>query len=287
MSDQGQIQTRVGLIRPSSLGTWVDCDRRFAARHLPELVAEAGYSLRRDLRQHVGGAVGTALHAAAAYTLEQRRATGELGAESEATDRAEAALVERLEGGTIWDEVTANLGTAKQQAARMARSYRKHIAPHVEPILIEQRMVADVGDGWHMSGQPDVLAGDPANLLRDEKSGTRRRNHAHQYGAYAILLGAHDLAPRRLLEDFVPRVRMSAEQPPPETHEVPLRYAVAEAWDAIDGIKQAVTEFQRRAADPSGRDPAGAFRANPSSALCGEKWCSAFGTDFCRITRRT
>ena len=284
MSDQ--VQTAVGLIRPSSLVGFSDCPRRFAARHLPDLVAEAGYDLRRGLLSHVGAAVGTAVHAAAAYTLEQRRDTGEMGSASEAEARAETALVERMAEGTMWDEVTPSLPTAKVQAAKMTRSYRRHIAPFVVPLLIEERLVADVGDGWQISGQPDVLAGDPNNVLRDEKSGTRRRNNSNQYGAYAILLAAHGLAPQRLLEDFIPRVRVSAEQPPPETHEIPLRHAVAEAWDTIDGVKGAVTEFQRRAADPSGRDPAGAFRANPSSSLCGEKWCPAYATSFCKITSR-
>lgn len=284
MSDQ--IQTGVGLLRPSSLPTWPDCQRRFAARHLADLVAGAGYSLRRDMRSHIGAAVGTALHAAAAYTLEQKRDTGELGSGTEAENRGEAALLERLAEGAMWDETTPSLATAKTQAARMSRSYRRHIAPFVVPILVEQRLVADVGDGWQLSGQADVLAGDPRELLRDTKSGVKRRNNSHQYGAYSIVLSAHDLAPRRIVEDYVPRVRLSLDQPPPETHEVPLVAAVEEAWSTIDDIKSAVTEFDLRAADPSGREPAGAFRANPASSLCGEKWCPAFNSEFCRITKR-
>ena len=280
-----QVQTAVGLLRPSSLVGFGDCPRRFAARHLSELVTETGYDLRRGLPTHIGAAVGTAVHAAAAYTLEQRRDTGDMGSASEAEARAEAALVERTEQGAMWDEVTPSISTAKVQAAKMARSYRRHIAPHVVPVLIEERLVADVGDGWQLSGQADLLAGDPDRDLHDLKTG-RLRNNSVQYGAYGIVLTAHGLVPQRLLEDFIPRVRVSAEQPPPETHEIPLRYAVAEAWDVIDAAKAAVAEFQRRAADPSGRDPAGAFRANPTSSLCGEKWCPAFGTDFCRITRR-
>ena len=284
MSDQ--VQTGVGLLRPSSLTGWPDCGRRFAARHLQDLVLSAGYDLRRDIRPHVGAAVGSAVHAAAAYTLEQKREHGDLGSATEAENRAEAALLERTADGTMWDEVTPSISTAKVQAARMARSYRRHIAPHVVPLLIEERLVADVGDGWQLSGQADLLAGDPDRELRDLKSG-RKRNNAVQYGGYGIVLSAHGLGPREIYEDFIPRVRTSVDQPPPETEVIPLRHAVAEAWDTIDAIKAAVSEFERRAADPSGRDPAGAFRANPSSSLCGEKWCPAHGTSFCRITRRS
>lgn len=284
MSDQ--IATGVGLIRPSSLVTEQDCSRRFAARHLSDLVASAGYRLRRDMRTHVGAAVGTALHAAAAYTLEQKRDTGDLGSGTEAENRGEAALLERLADGAMWDETTPSVATAKAQVARMGKSYRRHIAPFVVPQFIEERLVADVGDGWQLSGQADLLAGDPDRELRDVKSGVRRRNNSVQYGSYAIVLTAHGIAPNRILEDFIPRVRLSAEQPPPESEPIPLWPAVAEAWNTIDGIKAAVIEFERRAADPSGREPAGAFRANPASSLCGEKWCPAHGTEFCRITKR-
>jgi hypothetical protein len=279
------VQAGVGLLRPSSLTAWSDCGRRFAARHLADLVGSHGYQLRQAMPRHIGAAIGTAVHAAASYTLEHKREHGDLGSGTEAENRAEAALVEGLEHGAMWDETTPSIGTAKTQAARMARSYRRHLAPHIAPLMVETRLVADVGDGWHLSGQADALAGDP-NMLRDLKTGTRRRNNAVQYGGYGIVLAAHSIDLRHMVEDYLPRVRLSAEQPSPETHPIPLRAAVAEAWDTIDAIKGAVVQFQQRADDPSGRDPAGAFRANPASSLCGEKWCPAFGTDFCRITQR-
>lgn len=284
MSDQ--LQTGVGLLRPSSLVGFGDCPRRFAARSLRPMVEEAGYILRTGLPTHIGAAVGSAVHAGAAYTLEEKRDTGDLGGAAEAENRAEATLVERLAEGAMWDETTPSLATAKTQAARMVRSYRRHLAPHVTPLLIEERLVANVGDGWELSGQADLLAGDPDRDLRDLKTG-KKRNNQIQYGAYGIVLQAHGLAPNRIIEDFIARVRVSAEQPPPESEQIPLRPAVAEAWDVIDSIKHAVTEFQARAADPSGREPAGAFRANPSSSLCGEKWCPAYGTSFCKITSRS
>jgi hypothetical protein len=45
--------------------------------------------------------VGSAVHAGASYTLEEKRDTGHLGGAAEAENRAEAMLVERLaEGAT-------------------------------------------------------------------------------------------------------------------------------------------------------------------------------------------
>jgi hypothetical protein len=285
MSDQ--IQTGVGLLRPSSLQTFAGCQRRWAATQIPALVTEMGYDLRKSLPRHIGAAVGTGVHAGVAYTLEQKRENGDLGGAAEAENRAEAALVDGLQEGAIWDEATPSLPIAKTQAQRMVRSYRRHLAPIVAPLLVEQRLVADIGDGWHLSGQADTLAAGAGNTVRDLKTSAREvGNHALQLGAYGVIFQAHGLDVHGALVDHLPRVRLSAEQPPPTTHEIPLRHAVAEAWDTMDAIRGAVSEFQRRAADPSGRDPAGAFRANPSSSLCGEKWCPAFATSFCKITKR-
>lgn len=281
-----QVQTGVGLIRPSSLSTLPDCGRRFAARHLRDLVATAGYRLRAGMPRHIGAAVGTAVHAGVAYTLETKRATGELGNATEAEQRTEAALVSDLAEGAMWDDTTPGINIAKLQAARMTRSYRRHLAPHVTPLMVEARLVADVGDGWHVSGQADTMAGDPENGLRDLKTGTRQRQHSVQYGAYGIILAAHGYPLRSITEDYLARVRRDAEQPAPLSIQVPLQPAIAEAWDTIDAIKLASAEFERRLADPGGRDPAGAFRANPMSSLCGARWCPAFATDFCRLTQK-
>lgn len=281
-----QLQPAVGLLRPSSLQTFAGCQRRWAATQIPELVQEFGYTLRKSLPRHVGAAIGTGVHAAVAYTMEQKRDAGDLGAATEAENRAEAALVEGVQEGAVWDDATPSLGTAKAQTSRMVRSYRRHLAPTVSPLLIEERLVADIGGGWQMSGQPDALAAHPENYVRDIKTSRVAGNHALQVGAYAILLQAHGFDLAGAIIDRIPRVRLSAEQPPPESEQIPLRPAVAEAWDTMDALRASVGEFQARAADPSGRDPAGAFRANPSSSLCGEKWCPAHGTSFCPITKR-
>ena len=281
-----QVQATVGLLRPSSLSSYAACPRRWAATQVPDLVKEYGYTLRSSLPRHVGAAIGTGVHAAVAYTMEQKRDTGDLGAATEAENRAEAALVEGLQEGAVWDDATPSIGTAKAQTARMVRSYRRHLAPNVSPLLIEERLVADVGGGWQISGQPDALSAYPENYVRDIKTNRVAANHALQLGAYAIILQAHGFDLAGAIIDRIPRVRLSAEQPPPESEQIPLRPAVAEAWDTLDALQRDVREFQARAADPSGREPAGAFRANPASSLCGEKWCPAHGTTFCPITKR-
>jgi hypothetical protein len=278
----GDVQTGRGLLRPSSLPTLPDCQRRFAARHLRDVIATAGYRLKPEGPRHVGGAVGTAVHAGVAVTLKAKRATGELGNETEAEDQAEAALVEGWSLGVHVDDTSPTLATAKIQTVRMLRSYRRHLAPVVEPVLVEERLVADVGDGWQISGQADTLTGNPDERLRDLKTGTRRRANQAQYGGYVLVHEAHGFRVPQLTEDFVARVRRDAEQPPPLSIEIDRRRALLAAWEIIGAVKASVAEFDRRAADPHGLEPAGAFLANPNSSLCGQRWCPAWGTDFCR-----
>lgn len=246
------------------------------------MVTAAGFQLAPPRPRHIGAAVGTAVHAGIAYTLQTKRTSGTLGNETEAENRAEMALIEQTQNGVTWDETSANIPIAKQQAARMVRTYRRHLAPTVTPLIVEERLVADVGDGWLVSGQADLLTGNPDEGLRDNKTGTVRRANGVQYGAYAIVFEAHGYRVPELHEDFIRRVSIKSEQPPPLTVEVDRGEAVRGAWNVISAIKRSASEFEARLADPHGDDPLGAFLPNPASSLCGERWCPAWGTKFCR-----
>lgn len=234
---------------------------------------------------HVGAAVGTGVHAGAEFTLASKRDTGELGNASEAEDRAVQGLRDRAAEGIDYDAVSGNLPTAQAQVARMTRAYRAHLAPIVDPALIEARFEADLGDGWVLSGQPDTMTGNPDNLLRDLKTGTQRRVNAVQYGAYAMLLRAAGHTPDGITEDFVRRARIKDEQPLPIVTSIDLALAAQDALDVIDAIRRSTQKFVDRITDPNGRHPPSAFLANPSSPLCAPRWCRAWGTAFCNAAK--
>jgi len=272
----------VRTIRPSSLTSASDCMRRWAAHHISDDLAAAGYSLNPRSSLHIGAAVGSGVHAGVSFTLETKRDTGEMGAESEAVDRAVAEFETRAaEEGLHFDEVTRSAGVAQQQIARMTRSYRKHVAPDVEPRLVETRLVVDIGQGWRLSGQGDVLAGDPTNDVRDVKTGARRRANGVQYGAYALIFQAHGFTATGIIEDFIPRVRIANEQPPPTSTQIAVSTALSEAVAAMTDIQRSVAAFEGLLKDGSAA-PETALRANPASALCSPQFCRAHGTRFCR-----
>jgi hypothetical protein len=270
------------FLRPSSLTSAMDCMRRFAAHHLTDELVAAGYDIQPRQSLHIGAAVGSGVHAGVSFTLETKRDTGELGPESEAVDRAVDEFEARAaEEGLHFDETTRNVGTAQTQIARMTRSYRKHIAPAVEPRLVETRLVVDIGQGWHLSGQGDVLAGDPTNDVRDVKTGARRRANGVQYGAYALIFQAHGFAATGIIEDFIPRVRLANEQPAPTSTQIDVPTALAEAAAAMTDIQRSAAAFEGLLKDGRAA-PETALRANPASVLCSRQFCRAHGTRFCR-----
>lgn len=270
------------VIRPSSLPSFADCARRQAARSYPALIRYAGYELR-ELPTSIGAHVGSGVHAAVKVSLETKMQTGgDLGSDKDAHEAAVTEFDRRCtEEGVAWDGTTDNRNTAIRQLRRMSGAYRRTIAPEVEPLIVEERVEADVGDGWVISGQLDTLTASPG-ALRDLKSGVRRRSNLQQYGTYVLLFGAHRYEAKSIVEDYVARVRLDHEQPPPESHPIPVPEAIAEAWEMIGEVKRAVAEFVRRVGDDKGPPPHTAFRANPASVLCSDRWCPAWGTGFCR-----
>ena len=273
------------VIRPSSLPAWNDCPRRTAARLFPELVTGAGYTLRA-VATHVGATVGSGVHAGAATTLKAKMETGDLGPEDVAVETAFAEFDARAEeSGVVWDATTDNRNAAQVQIRKMTRAHRKHVAPEIQPVVVEERLEADVGDGFIISGQLDALAMEPDSRLRDLKTGVTRRANGAQYGSYSMLFRAHGYEVGSIVEDYVKRVRSAEPQPEPESHLLPIDAAEQDAVEAIADVKRSVGEFLARAADLDGPPPHTAFRANPASMLCSERYCPAHGSDFCRSHR--
>ncbi len=277
-------------VRPSSLTDYLDCPRRFAARHLRDEVAAAGYTLGIRSPASAGALVGSGVHGGAAWTLQQMRDTGAAGTEADAIEQAIVTLRERIEAeGADWDETTDRVNTAEQQVQRMTKVFRRQVAPQIVPILVEERVEAEFAPGWLLSGQIDAMrtlaTSQSGHGIRDTKTGTKAPANAVQYGAYGLLFTAHAYQPTEIDEDYIARVKLSREQPDAVTLRIDARQAMQDAHETLHAIVRDTDEFARRVADPRGLPPPGAFRPNPASALCSARWCVAHGTSFCRSHR--
>jgi PD-(D/E)XK nuclease superfamily len=272
----------ITTIRASALSNYPDCNRRGAARLFWREIAAAGFQLRTPPRG-IGAAIGTAVHKAAEITLSEK-ARGSLPPASVAADAAADTLRENLHDDTLFDRYTTNETAAGVQAVSMARAYHQHIAPSVEPLLIEERLEAEVAPGLILSGQADLVAKEP-NRLRDLKTSTRAGggNHAPQIGAYSLLARSHGLAVEEAAIDTIQRVAIGKVQPNPASVAVRLAEAETAASNILRHIAADLDTF--RHGDPVRHILPGdpwAFLANPSSILCSPKYCPAFGTGFCR-----
>lgn len=224
----------------------------------------------------IGSAVGTAVHAGAAYTLQSKLTTGLLAPVKDVQEVAVEAL--RTEIGkeeVSMDATTPNLSTAQLQVNRMALAYQLQVAPHVKPVFVEHQLEAPLGERFLVSGSADV--GEDA-ALRDTKTGVSRRTHWPQFGTYSLLARAHNFRVESFTEDFVRRGRISAAQPDATSHLYDVRVAEQMAQAIFREIEGKVLAFER-----SG--DTWVFMPNPSSMLCTDKYCPAWGTKFCRAHR--
>jgi PD-(D/E)XK nuclease superfamily len=271
------------VIRCSALSGYPDCNRRGAARLFWREIVAAGFRLRSTPRG-IGAAVGSAVHKAAEFTLNEKAHTGELPPASAATDAARDTLTEELGHGEIaFDATTASRAEALRQVIAMTKAYHRVVAPKVIPIIVEERLEAEITPGLILSGQPDVVAREP-HKVRDLKTGARPgASHAPQIGGYALLARTHGFDIAEAAIDFVQRVGAFAKpQPDPTSQEVAIKRAETAAANIIRHIEGDLRTF--REGDPERHILPGdpwAFQANPSSILCSPKYCPAFGTEFC------
>lgn len=269
------------IIRCSSTNNWPDCNRRAAADILTREIEGAGYKLHHPAPS-AAAHVGSGVHAASGQMLAEKAASGTWN-RTAAIDAGIEALHKRAEEeGASWDAPDVDsMNTAEAQVRRMSIAYETYIAPVVEPITVEQRLEADLGGGFILSGQSDNTAREP-NAIRDTKTGAALRYYVPQIGGYGRLQRAHAKQADKGIIDFVPRSRLNKPQLVPVSVSVDIARAEAVNERIVSEMIRSITLF-REGSDEM-RLPAGdarAFIANPSSMLCSPKFCRAWGSQFC------
>lgn len=274
----------VTVIRASSLSGYADCPRRTAARIFRDDVTAAGFTLRENPRG-IGAAIGTSVHRAASIMLLEKAKTGDLPPHTETSDAAVETLRDECAPGIMYDSKSGTARTyqeAEQHVLRMSGVYRSQVAPHIQPLIIEERLEAQVTPSLALSGQMDVIAREPGRV-RDLKTGAKLGRHKPQIGAYSLLARSNGIDIQEGAVDFIQRSALS--KPPKDA--VVEKYDIAQVENAavhvIRHMERDITTFREgdaaRGLLPG--DP-WSFLANPSSMLCSAKWCEAFGSDFCR-----
>jgi len=264
------------IIRASSLSSYNDCPRRSAARMFRKTISDAaGFALNPQFSR-VDAAIGTAVHKGAEFGFTEKLA----GHVPNLPDMEESAVEQfrkEIEQGVVYDDISPNNNHAEFQVQKMTFLFNEYVLPGIEPAMKpEKEFKADLGDGFILSGHPDVIS---RKAVEDLKTGKGTAHHA-QMGAYSLLAKSNHLPTTSNL--IIHRIKRVPKTKPPQKPESSIYNAKAceiDAHGTIIRIKRDITEFEK-----SG-NPA-VFPANPMSILCSEKYCPAHGTEFCGITKK-
>lgn len=275
-------------IRASMLPGYSDCTRRAAAKQFKRKFQKLGYEFR-ELPPSVGSSVGTAVHAStAALNLALWR--GETPNVSQAVEMAMVGLTEELSTGCIWDDTTPNMNVAQLQVQRMTAVYTPKMPltlPNGEPAVEiggEAGLTADCGDGWILTGHPDLIDAD--RLLEDTKTGAVPRPYQGQLGGYSLLVRSNQICELAGVGmRYIPRMGKTKFQAPPIFTGYSVAMCERNAMGTINRIKSDMLLFDLSV---TGSRPLGdlelAFPCNQSSMMCSDKYCPSRGTDFCELT---
>lgn len=267
-------------LRASSLPGFTDCSRRATAKTFRKELEDDGYTFTA-LPPSVGAAVGTAAHkgveAALVAKFYRRPATA-----ADILGPAMEAFAKEMEPGAIWDDTTPNANTAQQQIRSLISAYINGPGKTVTPLrmadgtpAVELALQADAGNGWTLTGTLDLAEGFG---VRDYKTGALSRPYHGQLGGYALLALSNKIVPKikTLAIDFCKRAGKTKPQPPCETQVYPVQLSMDYALGIITRVKRDWAEYKQDG------NLEIAFQANPCSMMCSEKYCPAYGTDFCK-----
>lgn len=269
-------------IRASMLPGYSDCTRRAVAKQFKRKFQKLGYEFR-ELPPSVGSSVGTAVHASTA-ALNLALWKGDTPNVNQAVEMAISAMVEELSTGAEWDATTPNLNTAQLQVQRMTECYAPKMpftlpdgTPAVE-IGGELGLTADCGNGWILTGHPDLIDAD--RVLEDTKTGAVVRPYQGQLGGYSLLVRSNQICELTGLGmRYIPRIGKTKFQTPP----------IFTGYDVAPCERNAMGTIQRIKSDMALFDVDGdlerAFPCNQSSMMCSDKYCIAKGTSFCELTK--
>lgn len=262
-------------IRASMLPSACDCMKRAIAGQFRNDIKKAGFILK-EREPIIGGAVGTAVHDGSEYTIKQLLLTGSHASKNDCIEVGMKTFKEEIKDGTIWDSTTTSGNEAEKQISNMVNSFYLQIAPSVQPASMpEKKYELQIGNDIIFTGSSDIE--EINNDLHDIKTGVMLRSYQAQQGGYSILRQhAKGLIAGKLIIDYLPRVS-TRKAYPGATQKIYNRDTCEKlAFYTIIRIAEIMRQFYTDY--NSDKIP-----CNPMSMLCSDKFCTAYGTKFCRL----
>jgi hypothetical protein len=259
-------------IRCSMLPGYSDCPRRGAAKQFSDIITDAGFKLR-DLPCSVGASLGTGCHVGSIMMADSVIDNGIAWSLSDAIEASIDKFRKLTESGVMWDNSTRQHGDAEKQIKILVNSFAKETLPIVKPVRTEYSRCAYIPD-VEITGHTDI---ESDIGIDDLKFGSANRVYIEQLGAYSLVRKSEDKKPVKQLRIFhMPRVPIRKPYPGMAVYEYDVNEAEKSAWYTINMIKAQVKKFIETG-NPW------CFPANHMSMMCSDKYCPAWGTDFCKM----
>lgn len=268
------------IIRASMLDNYGDCGLRVMVNYFPWMFKQAGYT-PKERRQNIGAGVGQGVHAGSCHALKQVMA-GEMVNDSDCKEVAIAAYREEVKDGVSFDEVTPRGPIesphvyAERVIFKLYKSWLSTEGYKVRPVLAEKQLQATLNDSFWLEGKLDQY-NKPAHLL-DIKTGKQMRFHPLQLWGYSTVLKANNYPVTLLSTVFIKRVSKDKDAEKPVIHTYESSDIEAIGWAQTERIMRDIELFKQT------RKPL-SFPINPSSFLCDAKYCTAYNTDICPVSK--
>lgn len=275
------------VIHSSYLAGWNDCALRSVARVLSDwILNNTDYLLRIPLNG-VSSYIGTGSHKAVNHLLQVKMNMGEVN-HTNLTDAVEIGILEyrkkTMDVNVDYDETTQTNKTAETQIDKITTSYYFFQVPNINPVALEKPLRCDLNPvsiektsyQFELTGTPDIIE---KNRIIDLKTGKSGDTYHAQLGAYSLILKAHNMStPETCTIHRAPRVAVKSEQPDPEEFNFTTEICEQEAKTAIAFATRDLATMMHY------KDPS-LIAHNTSSYMCSIKYCKAFNTDFCPVSK--
>jgi hypothetical protein len=191
-------------------------------------------------------------------------------------ERAITTYREETAEGVDWDATTPTANTAEGQIRAITTCYYHLVAPTVVPIEVERPLRGQISPTLALSGKPDIVT---AGAIRDLKTGKSGETYHAQGGGYIMLAkAAGGKPPVSFIVDHLPRKTLSKPYPGPQEYRYSAALAELEARESLREVMRSLAAWEQTP------NPA-VLPHNVNSNLCSPKYCRAYGTDICPVSK--
>lgn len=256
----------IDVITQSMLGMFLRCPAQFERRYINGEIIPPGIAARR----------GSGVHKAAEINHRQKIQSYVDLPIGDLQDAARDEYVRLIKDKGVFipkdqaGEKDKLLGAGLDASVRLTKLYREALAPKIQPELVEERIIADVGLAVPLSGMVDVFTVDwhlPDLKTADRAKGVNEAENSLQLTMYAGLL-AHKLGfwPKRI------SLEVLVNSKEPKLQSLPTSRDPGHWENLLLRVKMMLAQIQTGLFPP----------CDPGAWICSQRWCGYFWT--CRYS---